>query len=125
MKSAMSVDQTSTNVFDRLLSHSTITSKKKEKPPVAYNDEPMSAGYLSNKGISDGYPAELENIGQSELLWNCDFSVENAHNGPIYSITTMENQLYTCSKKSLKIWDIDTINCVSDISATQGVIKSL
>ena len=30
MKSAMPVDQTSTNVFDRLLSHSTITSKIKE-----------------------------------------------------------------------------------------------
>lgn len=124
MKSAMSVDQSNTNVFDRLLSHSTITSKRKEKPPVGHNDD-IASGYSSSKGISDSYYTELENIDQSELLWNCDFSVENAHNGPIYSITTMENQLYTCSKKSLKIWDIDTINCISDIAASQGIIKSL
>jgi WD40 repeat protein len=37
----------------------------------------------------------------------------------------MGNQLYTCSKKNLKIWDIENMGCISDIVAHQSVIKSL
>lgn len=123
MRSAMSVEQTNTNVFDRLLSHSTITSRIKEKPPVLQRDEQQPGGYFDRRSAS--FNMESYDFEESEMLWNCDFSVENAHNGPIYSIATMENQLYTCSKKSLKIWDIDTMDCISDIAAHGGVIRSL
>lgn len=127
MRGAMSLEQTNSNVFDRLLSQSTITSRKKEKPPVIQSEE--TGSNLSNysrvrSGTGSGY-AELQDLDDSMMKWNCDFSVEGAHLGPIYSIATMENQLYTSSKKSLKIWDIDTMDCISDIAAHQGVIKSL
>lgn len=109
MRGAMSLEQSNTNVFDRLLQHSTITSKQKERPPVGVNDD-CSPNYSGGKGNMGGFSNSLQNLDESQLRWNCDFSVENAHTGPIYSIATMENQLYTCSKKSLKIWDIDTMN---------------
>ena len=120
---AVSVDSASTNVFDRLLYHSTTTSRIKEKPPISSREDPQSSNYQKRR--SSSFADEVQNFDQSELLWNCDFSVENAHAGPIYSIATMENQLYTCSKKSLKIWDIDTMDCISDIAAHTGVIRSL
>jgi hypothetical protein len=50
-------------------------------------------------------------------LWNCDIVVEAAHNAPIYSIANMGNLLYTSSLKSLKIWDIEKMECISDIAA--------
>lgn len=122
MRQAISSDQSNSNVFDRLLTHSTITSRIKEKPPITQSEESQS--YMS-KGRSSSFNHEIQDIDQSELLWNCDLSIENAHLGPIYSIATLENQLYTCSKKSLKIWDIDTMSCISDITAHNGIIKSL
>lgn len=67
----------------------------------------------------------MEEITEDQLQWNCDLMVENAHNAPIYSIVSFENQLYTSSKKSLKIWDMDTMTCISDIAAHSGIIKSL
>lgn len=122
MRQAISLEQSNTNVFDRLLTHSTITSRIKEKPPITQSEESQSN---TGKGRSSSFNLDIEDIDQSELLWNCDLSIENAHLGPIYSIATLENQLYTCSKKSLKIWDIDTMSCISDITAHNGVIKSL
>lgn len=121
---AASVDSANTNVFDRLLYHSTTTSRIKEKKPLINSrEESQSSNYLKRR--SSSFVEEIQQFDETELLWNCDFSVENAHAGPIYSIATMENQLYTCSKKSLKIWDIDTMDCISDIAAHTGVIKSL
>ena len=103
---ASSVDSANTNVFDRLLYHSTTTSRIKEKPPISSREDVQSSNYLKRR--SSSFADDNQHFDQTELLWNCDFSVENAHSGPIYSIATMENQLYTWSKKSLKIWDIDT-----------------
>jgi hypothetical protein len=93
MRQAISMEQTNANVFDRLMSQSTITSKIKEKPHIVYGDDGSAISY--NKGRSASFNYEIGGIDQSELLWNCDFSIENAHNGPIYSIATLENQLYT------------------------------
>ena len=93
MHTAASVDSANTNVFDRLLYHSTTTSRIKEKPPISSREDPQSSNFLKRR--SSSFADEALNLDQSELLWNCDFSVENAHLGPIYSIATMENQLYT------------------------------
>jgi len=127
MRSAMSVEQTNSNVFDRLLTHSTITSKIKEKPPVGQGDDMYygSSNYSGSKDRANSLNTEIQNFESDQMEWNCDFSVENAHNGSIYSIATLENHLYSCSKKSLKIWDMDTMDCISDIAAHQGIIKSL
>lgn len=120
MRQAMSTEQTNFNVFDRLLTHSTITSRIKQNPPIS-QDEQNSA----SKVRSSSFNLEIEGIDKSDMLWDCDLTVENPHNGPIYSIAFYENQLYTCGKKSLKIWDMDTMSCISDIVAHQGVIKAL
>lgn len=126
MRSAMSTEQTNANVFDRLLSHSTITSRIKQNPPIAMGDDAYTGVSQSNvKGRSSSFNMEIEGIDQSQLLWSCDLTVENPHNGPIYSVASLENQLYTSGKKSLKIWDIDTMTCISDIAAHSGIIKSL
>lgn len=37
----------------------------------------------------------------------------------------MGNQLYSTSNKSLKIWDLETMQVVSDIQAHQGFIRCL
>ena len=58
-------------------------------------------------------------------LWNCDIVVEGAHSAPIYSIATMGNLLYTSSTKSLKIWDIEKMECISDIQAHNSFIKTI
>jgi hypothetical protein len=107
MRQAASFEQSNANVFDRLTAHSTITSRIKEKPPIGTGEDGTPQ---SNKGRSASFNVELEGIDASEMLWNCDYSFENAHNGPIYSIATFGNQLYTCSKRSLKIWDTDTMS---------------
>lgn len=69
MRQATSMEQTNSNVFDRLMSHSTITSKIKEKPPITHGDdsEPTTPQY---KGRSASFNYEIEGIDQSELLWN-------------------------------------------------------
>ena len=92
MRSACSTEQTS-NVFDRLLTHSTITSRIKEKPPLIQGGDQNIIGRSGS--FSYEFQDELNSITESQLLWNCDFSVENAHAHPIYSIATIENQLYT------------------------------
>lgn len=58
-------------------------------------------------------------------MWNCDLVMEGAHASPIYSMATMGNLLYTSSNRSLKIWDIESMECISDIQAHSGPIKSI
>lgn len=50
---------------------------------------------------------------------------ESAHNGQVSAIATCGNCLYSTSNKNLKIWDLDEMKCVSDISAHSGYIKCL
>lgn len=61
---------------------------------------------------------------QIPQLWNCDIVVEAAHNAPIFCIGNTGSMLYTSSNKSLKIWDSEKMECISDIQWHTS-IKSL
>jgi len=69
MKHTSSVDQSNGNVFDRLLNHTTITSRIKEKPPIGINEE-ESLGTPNSKNRSQSLNIDFENLDMSELLWN-------------------------------------------------------
>lgn len=55
--------------------------------------------------------------------WGVDLVVDQAHSQQIYDIATVGNLLYSTSFKNLKIWDINTMQAISDLKAHQGVIK--
>lgn len=55
--------------------------------------------------------------------WGVDLVLDQAHSQQIYDIATVGNLLYTTSFKNLKIWDINTMQAISDLKAHQGVIK--
>ena len=55
--------------------------------------------------------------------WGVELVVDQAHNQQIYDIATVGNMLYSTSLKNLKIWDVNSMQLVSDIKAHSGVIK--
>jgi len=66
MRHSTSAETTNSNVFDRLMSHSTITSKIKERRPVFRDEADLEDAINTNsKGGSLGMEVE-----ESELLWN-------------------------------------------------------
>ena len=60
-----------------------------------------------------------------DIKWKCSFAKEQAHNGQICALASVGNQLYSTSNKSLRIWDLEKMQVVSDISAHNGFIKCL
>lgn len=57
--------------------------------------------------------------------WKCIFNKEQAHNGTICALASVGNQMYSTSNKSLKIWDLEKMQVVSDIQAHSGLIKCM
>lgn len=47
--------------------------------------------------------------------WKCKTNKDQAHNAQICALASVGNQLYSTSNKSLKIWDLETMQVVSDI----------
>ena len=101
------------DVFSRLQKSTTITSRRKERTN-AHKHNTEYDQMVGERTMSEEYEAEFE---QPVHNLSCSFVVENAHNNPIYSMATayMSNQLYTSSTRSLKIWDLDRMECISDI----------
>jgi len=50
---------------------------------------------------------------------------EKAHTSQILAIASTRNQLYSSSNKSLKIWDLENMKCISDINAGNGFIRAI
>jgi hypothetical protein len=55
--------------------------------------------------------------------WLVDSVLDQAHKEQIYDIESIGNLLYTTSMKNLKVWDLNTMQLISDIKAHTGVIK--
>jgi WD40 repeat protein len=49
--------------------------------------------------------------------------MDQAHKEQIYDIEAIGNMLYSTSMKNLKVWDLNTMQLISDIKAHNGVIK--
>ena len=60
---------------------------------------------------------------EDEHKWKCQITRDLAHHGSVCALATLGNQLYSSSNKSLKIWDLETVKCISDISAHSTFIK--
>jgi len=114
MKKVESLDESigKGDVFSRLHGSSTATSRRKQQQAM-------------EKGGEDAPNIIPQTSSPVANLWNCDLVVEAAHTGPVYSIANMENLLFTSSTKSLKIWDIEKMECISDITAHNSFIKTI
>ena len=49
--------------------------------------------------------------------------IENAHSQAIYDMTTIGNHMYTTSIKKMKVWDLNTLQKISEIPAHKGAIN--
>lgn len=56
--------------------------------------------------------------------WTVKSTIE-AHSGPIYSVCSFGNVLYTSSNKCFKVWSLDTMKTISEIHAHPSAIKSM
>jgi hypothetical protein len=73
LRTASSGDQINKNVFDRLLQHSTITSRIKQKPQLPKDADGQGYGSGSKDYFVEGQedlPEEFRNITESQLMWN-------------------------------------------------------
>lgn len=52
-------------------------------------------------------------------------TIGQAHTGNVCALASVGNQLYSTSSRSLKIWDLDNMNCISDIGAHSSFIKAV
>ena len=55
--------------------------------------------------------------------WQIDQVIEGAHSQAIYDIETIGNHMYTTSKMKMKVWDLNTLQKISEISAHKGFIN--
>ncbi|KAL4435321.1 hypothetical protein ABPG74_022804 [Tetrahymena malaccensis] len=57
--------------------------------------------------------------------YECLAKINDAHTGQVFCVESHENFLFSTSVKSLKIWDLETLKCVSDIQAHNHFVKGL
>lgn len=68
--------------------------------------------------------AIMENSVYSNNEWTVKSNIE-AHPGPVYSVCSFGNVLYTSSNKCFKVWSLDTMKTISEIHAHPSSIKSM
>ena len=49
----------------------------------------------------------------------------DAHKSQVYAMTSVGNQLYSAAARSLRIWDLSTMQVLSDLTEKIGVIKAI
>ena len=55
--------------------------------------------------------------------WEVESVHDQAHKEQIHDLATVGNLLYSTSMKCLRVWDLNNMQMVSDITAHNGVIK--
>jgi WD40 repeat protein len=57
-------------------------------------------------------------------FWKCQASIE-AHGHAVYCVKSHGNMIYSSSNKTIKVWSLDTLDCISEIEAHNGMIKTM
>ena len=53
------------------------------------------------------------------------FNVKDAHESPILSMATVENRLFSSCRKSIKVWDLQTMDLISQLPENIGCVKAM
>jgi len=76
--------------------------------------------------------ASMESLPESESAavaeskqWKCQATKAEAHSTQVCAVASCGNCLYSSANKNLKIWDLETMNCLSDIHAHNSFIKCM
>ena len=80
----------------------------------------------NNNGSQIIQDINIENpqINEAQLEWKLKSSFE-AHSAAVYAVCSYQNQLYSSSNKCFKVWSLDTLKPVSEISAHHSFIKTM
>ena len=57
--------------------------------------------------------------------WTIKYDKLDAHKNPVFAMANLDHTLYSGSNKSLKIWDLNEMKLVSELSENLGLIKSI
>lgn len=57
--------------------------------------------------------------------WTITCDKLDAHKNQVFAMANLDHQLYSGSNKSLKIWDLNEMKLVSELSENIGLIKSI
>ena len=49
----------------------------------------------------------------------------DAHKSPVYSLASHDQNLYSSANKSIKIWDLNNMRLISEISESLGQVKAI
>jgi len=58
-------------------------------------------------------------------ICRCCVNIEAAHPGGVYSMTSHGNMLYSSGNKSLKLWSLDRMACVGELTGNNASIKNM
>ena len=102
-------------------------------PPDFFMNEKENIDYKSfedtgSKSIMDYNNKSWKSVSLYFIFGNlcrCYNSTETQHNGGVYSMVLAGNTLYTSGNKTLKIWSLDRMTCLTELNAHPAAIKSL
>lgn len=57
--------------------------------------------------------------------WHCRGSILDAHPAQVFALANYGNLLFSGSNKSFKVWNLDTLQQISDVEAHPSFIKSV
>jgi len=118
-----------------------------QKEPMGFGDYensmPTGIAYDSNDNeyppMDEFFSNEKENIADRSIdentiskpidytnkNWKCCVNIEAAHQGGVYSMTSHGNMLYSSGNKSLKLWALDRMACIGELTGNNASIKSM
>lgn len=97
----------------------------------------MVSGEESKKRPRHSKMASMESLQESETAtsavqpqneskhWKCSMTKSEAHSTQVCAVASCGNCLYSSANKNLKIWDLETMSCLSDIHAHNSFIKCM
>ena len=115
--------------------------KEKLNPKVSYNNA-LSRNSHSFKSISAEEDSVFDRLQRSSTAiksrtslggeycsnpvqkWQIVNNIE-AHEGPLSSMFTIENMLYTASNQIFRFWSLETFNMIGQVTDHAGMIKSM